>query len=290
MVDRQSASTAPVPLTIDHVTIAGSSLAALEAAFAAVGLATDYGGPHSNGITHMSLLGFDDGSYIELISSMQPGQKDQAFWGEHITGDGGPCAWAIAVEDVAAEAERMRRLGVTVNGPSYYHRRRPDGQLVEWDLAFLGDKGAGATIPFIIKDITPRSLRVQPSADVVNTVLTGIAQVIIAVGSLDETIAQFQRLYRWAAPQLTKNTLFGAQLARFSRSPVTLAAPLADENWLAARLARFDESPCAYLIGTTDFDAARQQFDLLPLIDWFGRPMAWFNPDQLNGVRLGLIG
>lgn len=276
-------------LTIDHVTIAGSTLAALETAFAGAGLTTDYGGPHSNGITHMSLLGFDDGSYIELISSMQPGQMDQVFWGEQIAGDGGPCAWAVYVEDVAAEADRMRALGVTVSGPSYYNRRRPDGQLVEWDLAFLGDKGAGATVPFIIRDITPRSLRVQPSASVSKIGLTGISQIIIAVKSLPETSAEFQRLYGWVTPQRANNAHFGANLAHFPGSPVTLAAPLEDDNWLAARLARFDESPCAYLIGTTDFEAACQQFDLLPPVDWFGRQVAWFDPAKLNGVRLGLI-
>ena len=281
---------APMQLRVDHVTIAGSTLTAMETAFAELGLTTDYGGPHSNGITHMSLLGFDDGSYIELISSMQPGQKDQAFWGDHIVGDGGPCAWAVYVDDVAEEAERMRALNVPVKGPNYYHRRRPDGQLVEWDLAFLGDKGAGATLPFIIKDITPRSLRVQPSASVTNSVLTGIAQVVIGVKSLSETSNKFQRLYLWKRSQNSKDNQFRANLAHFPGTPVTLAEPLAEADWLAERLNRFDESPCAYLIGTTDMQAAGRQFDLLPPVAWFGRQVAWFDPARLNGVRLGLIG
>ena len=38
-------------LYIDHVTIAGPALAPMEQALAEVGLATEYGGPHSNGIT-----------------------------------------------------------------------------------------------------------------------------------------------------------------------------------------------------------------------------------------------
>lgn len=287
--NEQAGPAAPIQLTIDHVTIAGSTLAALEASFAAIGLTTDYGGPHSNGVTHMSLLGFDDGSYIELISSMQPGQKDNVFWGEHIAGDGGPCAWAVYAEDVAAEAERVRRLGVTVTGPNYYHRRRPDGQLVEWDLAFLGDKGAGATIPFIIKDITPRILRVQPSAAVAGSVLTGISQAVIGVESLSETIALFRRLYHWAEPQMVDDVSFGAKLAHFPESHVTLAAPLTHNDWLAMRLARFGESPCAFLIDTANFEAV-QQLDLLPSVDWFGRPAAWFDPAKLNGIRLGLIG
>ncbi len=49
-------------LTVDHVTLGASRLEALANAFAAAGLAADYGGLHSNGITHMSQVAFDDGS------------------------------------------------------------------------------------------------------------------------------------------------------------------------------------------------------------------------------------
>lgn len=285
-------------LKIDHVTIAGARLEQLDNAFANLGLTTDYGGPHSNGITHMSLLGFDDGSYIELISfipSTEADKTETAFWGRHIAGDGGPCAWAVYVDNVATEAERMANLGVTVEGPHYYNRRRPDGQLVEWDLAFLGDKGAGATLPFIIKDITPRTLRVQPSASVAGqrgqpALLTGVSKVILGVENLQAATNLFQRVYNWPAPQIQTHQDFGASLANFVDTPVTLAAPLAGHPWLAERLARFNESPCAYLIGTRNFETARTKFNLGRPVDWFGRPVAWFDPEKINGVNLGIIG
>ena len=282
-------------MKIDHVTIAGSSLAKMEAAFAALGLTTDYGGAHSNGVTQMSLLGFDDGSYIELISTMASGAKAHTFWGTHIAGDGGPCAWAIYAQDVAAEAARVAALGVTVDGPHYYNRRRPDGELVEWDLAFLGDKGAGATLPFIIKDITPRQWRVQPSASVAGqagqpALLAGVGAVILGVKNLEVAVTLFQQVYGWPAPKIRVETDFGATLAHFEQTPVMLAAPLAGYPWLAERLARFDESPCAYLIETGNFETACQQFDTTRPAAWFGRQAAWFNPDKLNGVRLGIVG
>lgn len=280
----------PVKLTVDHVTIAGSSLEKLQTAFTAAGLTPDYGGPHSNGITHMALIGFDDGSYLELISSLQPGAKDTAFWGDFIVGDGGPCAWAVYVDDVAAEAERVKALGVSVNGPHYYNRRRPDGQLVEWDLAFLGDKSAGATVPFIIKDITARALRVQPSASVAGGPIAGVTKVVLGVKNLAAVSAQFQRLYRWPPPQTLTDHEFGASLLNFPGSPVILAAPLTDSDWLAARLSRFDEAPCAYLLGVTAFERASRQFKLTHPTDWFGQPVAWFDQDQLSGLRVGLVG
>ena len=80
-------------LRIDHVTIAASRLEAAASAFAAAGLDTEYGGHHSNGATHMSLLGFEDGSYIELVSVVRPGLQAPR-WQAHIAHDVGPCAWA----------------------------------------------------------------------------------------------------------------------------------------------------------------------------------------------------
>jgi hypothetical protein len=289
------ASSGSIRLRIDHVTIAGSSLDQLEAAFSAAGLTPDYGGAHSNGITHMSLLGFDDGSYIELISSLESGAKDPDFWGEHINGNGGPCAWAVLVEDIEAEAKRIAALDVTVVGPHYKNRSRPDGMLVEWQLAFLGDKGAGATLPFVIKDITPRRIRVQPSASVAGSpqqpaLLTGIRAVILGVGSLTTTTDLFQRVYNWAVPQVADQPDFGASLAQFSQTPVIVASPLADHGWLGERLARFDDSPCGFLIGTNEFQAACRRYDLVQQSEWFGQPVAWFEPDRLSGVRLGIMG
>lgn len=276
-------------LKIDHVTIAGSVLEPMRQAWAEVGLVTDYGGPHSNGVTHMALLGFDDSSYIELISSLRPGQVDPIFWGRHIADDGGACAWAVVVDDVAAEAARVAALGIPVDGPHYYHRQRPDGALVEWDLAFLGDKGAGAQLPFLIKDITPRSWRVQPSTGVAGGPLEGVAKVILGVEDLPATIDLFQSVYGWPPPALEDSPEFGARLADFSGTPVILAEPLGQATWLARRLAHFGESPCGYLLGARDFAATRAALPLSPDETWLGYRTAWFDPVRFNPTRLGVI-
>ncbi|MEW5957773.1 MAG: VOC family protein [Chloroflexota bacterium] len=277
-------------LKIDHVTLAGPELAPLEQALADLGLATDYGGPHSNNLTHMALLGFNDGSYLELISTLKPGQGDAVFWGEFIIANGGPCAWAVRVDDVAAEAGRVAALGIPVAGPAYYSRRRPDGRLVEWDLAFLGREGAGARLPFIIKDITPRAWRVQPSASVADGLLTGVIAVILGVADLPASIELFRRVYRWSPPLLAAAPDFGAQLAHFAGTPVILACPLAQDNWLARRLARFGQAPCGYLLGSSDFVAAGQRYALVQAGEWFGRPLAWFNPARIGGYQVGVWG
>ena len=154
-----------VATKIDHVSIAWSNLTFLQDAFESVGLKTDYGGVHSSGATHMSLLAFNDGSYIELISVVKPGSPSPS-WGRQIAENGGPCAWAVRVDDLASEVQRIKSLGIPTIGPDDYYRERPDGVLVEWESAFIGDAGPGATLPFLIKDKTPREYRVKPSPSV----------------------------------------------------------------------------------------------------------------------------
>jgi hypothetical protein len=287
-------------LKIDHVTIAGSDLKTLEQVLARAELATDYGGPHSNGITHMSLLGFDDGSYIELISTLEPGQA-APWWDAHIQGNGGPCAWAVEAGDVAAEAARIAALGIPVRGPNTMTRQRPDGVLVEWDLAFVGDKQPGATLPFLIRDRTPRELpegprrvaadrawRVRPSASVTATDLTGVAMVVLGVLNLECAVDLFRRVYGWPAP-VTKDDVNFGRLAHFPGSPVSLAAPLHPNDFLAERLRHFDESPCAFLIGTKNLVAASNRLRLGTVSSWFDRQVFWFDEPRRHRILLGLI-
>lgn len=277
-------------LKIDHVAIAGSRLAPLQDAFAEVGLKTDYGGPHSNGITHMSLLGFADGSYIELISSFKT-TETSPWWHEHIIGDGGPCAWAVEVEDVAEEASRAAALGIPVDGPTYYHRERPDGTRVEWDLAIIGNEGMGALLPFVLKDRTPRHYRVSTSVSVGDTELTGIGLLVLGVKDMERACNLFQCVYGLPAPpQLTESSGLKVSLASFHEQPFALATPLESDGWLSERLARFGDSPCACLIGTTDLAASMKRFPLRESEPWFGRQVAWFNSPALDRLRIGVIG
>ena len=55
-------------LILDHVTVAGRDLKAMQARLEAVGLRSEYGGPHQNEASEMALTSFPDGSYLELIA------------------------------------------------------------------------------------------------------------------------------------------------------------------------------------------------------------------------------
>ncbi len=279
----------PIELRVDHVTIAGTDLARMRDAFASAGLGTEYGGAHDNGVTHMAFLGFDDGSYIELISAISSDHREIPIWGDHIANNGGPCGWAARSDNVADELARVSALGVTMQGPFPGSRRRPDGKTAAWSLGFLGDQPPGATLPFIIEDTAPRHHRVQPSPSVAGSELTGVALVVIGVEDLDDAVARFRRVYGWPAPWVREDQDFGATLASYQGTPVVLATPLTGDNWLARRLERLGESPCAYLIGTSDIRAASRRFGLKWTYPWLGRHVAWFDPADLDGTRLGLI-
>jgi len=277
-------------LKVDHGSVCGSELEPMQQAFAEVGLKTDYGGLHANGVTQMALLGFEDGSYLELIAPQKPGVIEGSDWAKFMAANAGACAWAVTVGDIGSEVARRRRSGIEAEGPFAGSRRRPDGTVLQWTTVRVGGGTPGATLPFMIQDKTPRSLRMQPSASVKGSGLAGIQTCALPISDLDAATALFRRTYGWSAPALEEHREFGARMAQFAATPVVLAAPLDKNSWLAERLERFDESPVAFLLSTEHFDAAVERFKLSQETTWFGRKIAWFNREQLRGVRLGVIG
>ena len=267
-------------LRIDHATIAASSLDPLEEAFAAVGLATEYGGSHSNGVTEMSLLGFQDGSYIECISTVEPGAESPQ-WDRHIRNDGGPCAWAVRAEDIAAEAARLRDAGITVSEPDPMNRERPDGVELARELAVLGDGEPGATLPFLITDETPREWRVSPTPAAADSELTGIERVVLGVADADRAAGRFRRAFPdLPEPVREAGEPFGGAVVRVPGAPPVLAEP-ADGSWLADRLERVGPSPCGLLLGTTNLERSTERFDLDRRTSWEGRSVGW--PRETEG-------
>jgi hypothetical protein len=276
-------------MKIDHVSVAGHDLKRLEGSFAEARMETVYGGPHSGGETEMSLLGFRDGSYIELISIVKGGTK-ASLWNRQIAGDGGPCAWAVEVEDIAGEISKAKKMAIPTSGPGDYSRKRPDGVSVEWQLGFLGDGEPGAVLPFLINDKTPRDYRVKPSPSVASGPLKGIGTVVIGVERLDTQVPLFKRMYGWDEPDRNLELWDGVELARFPGTPVILAAP-SGPGWLTERVDRFGQCPCSFLIEATDLHLASGQYPLEQGQKWFGgATLRWIAPLKRDGIMIGVVG
>ncbi len=277
-----------VVLELDHVSVCGSNLDTLRQAFTDVGLTPDVGGAHSNGVTQMALLGFDDASYIELIAPVKPGATAGSDWAKFMSEDAVTCAWAVGTNVLLQEVDRLKKAGIPVTAPERGSRKRPDGMSVEWTTSDVGSGTPGSTLPFIIEDQTPRAWRVQTSASVQGAPVNGIENVVLGVNNLDAAIALFRKAYGWSDP-LTETQKDIGKLAYFPGEPVILAAP-SGGGWLSEHLAKYGETPVAYLLATRDFPAATKKYKLSGGKTWFGQKVAWFDVGKLKGVRLGVIG
>lgn len=260
---------------IDHVTVAGRDVHAMtEALRAATGITAVYGGPHSNHATEMALASFPDGSYLELIA-IQPHADQSAlaahYWHKFLVADAGPCAWAVRPPDITAEVERLRKAGVAVTDPHRAGRTRPDGVQLDWETAQIGPTNGGF-FPFMIHDFTPRNNRAFPAGKPVTEKYAGVSKVVIAVHDLDAAIARYQKAYSLPSSERREDTVLGARLAWFPRTPVMLAVPLSTGSWLSERLQQYGEAPCAFVLGSGKQDR---------LVD-----IAWANAAQL-GWHLG---
>jgi glyoxalase-like protein len=278
-----------VVLELDHVSICGSNLANLQKAFTDVALTPDFGGPHGNGVTEMAAVGFDDGTYIELIAPVKPGATSGSDWGKFMGEDAVTCAWAVGTNVSLQEVDRLKKLGIPVTAPERGSRKRPDGMSVEWMTADVGSGTPGSVLPFMIEDQTPRAWRVQTSASVQGAPVLGIENIVIGVTNLDASIALFRKAYGWAEPLTETQKDFG-KMAYFPGEPVILVAPSGGGGWLSDRLAKFGESPVAILLNARDFPAAVKKYKLSGTKTWFGQRVAWFDAGKLKGVRLGVIG
>jgi len=87
---------------------------------------------------------------------------------------------------------------------------------------------------------------------------------------------------------LEEHPEFGAKLAYFAGTPVILATPLNGNSWLGKRLNELGESPVAFLLSAREFEKAASKATATQTL-WFGRKIAWFDSEKLQGARLGVI-
>lgn len=272
---------------LDHAVIAGRDLDILSDMFADLGMAPEYGGAHAHDVTHNAVIGFDDGSYIELISTVEPEvvpSKRAAF----IKGNAGPCGWAVETDDVETTAETIAARNIPVELSDRHERDTPDGKTAAWRLAYLGGGEPGSALPFVIEDYSPRTHRITPSPSVTGTELTGVELIIVGVDDLESSVGLYRRVFDLRVPERQTDTSFGADVAYFPGSAVVLATPRA-ETWLADRVARFGTLPCGVLVTTTNFEAACDRIDAASYTQWFGRRIGWVDSDTPIGGRVGVI-
>jgi len=230
---------------IDHITVAGPDLAELQMGLAAAGLSSDYGGVHGNGITHMALAGFMDGSYLEIVSPLRSDGRI-SLWHDFALPYRGGTAWTIGSDDVGGDLARARKSGIETRGPVVIRREKPDGEVGAWELGYLGSGQPGGVLPFLIHDLTARSVRVKPSAGF-GEALQGWSAIVLAVHDREAAASQFHAVYGW------KTNVYDGDLLHFAGTPVYLTSS-------QAHLAEFGESPCAATLRAADSRCSQLQY------------------------------
>ncbi len=252
---------------IDHLVILTRNLDDAIDSYRRLGFQVGKGGEHPGG-THNALVGFANGTYLELIAFQEPEKPSDHRWHSYLALGGGLVDFALGTSDVAAEVERLGDLGY--RGPMPGARKRPDGQEIAWRMAWPPENRAG-DIPFLIDDITPRDLRV-PSGDsaVHENGVTGVKALIIAVRDLDEASAEFAAITGKQPSERTQNDDLMAETCSFQAGQQTLvlAYPTSPKSPIATRIQQKGDGPFQAVFGTERSDPAQ------------------VSPEQAEGARL----
>ena len=167
---------------LDHLVILVEDLEAAVAGYGELGFRVTPGGEHADGLTRNALVPFADGTYLELVSFVDPSDARDNVWGwrPFLERGGGLVDYCAASDDLAADARRLREAGLEVSGPDEGGRRLPDGAEIRWRSARVRQEGR--VLPFLIEDTTPRARRVPGggAAEHPNGAL-GISRLLLAV-------------------------------------------------------------------------------------------------------------
>lgn len=155
---------------IDHIVIAVHPLEQALRTWRGLGFTVAEGGKHPFG-SHNALIGFADGSYIELLGFYEESPA-HPWWSLLHERGGGLIDFCLATDDIHGDLAALRAQGAECGDLIEGGRARPDGYQVRW----INNKVSGADqglIPFIIEDVTPREERL-PAARQHENGVTGI--------------------------------------------------------------------------------------------------------------------
>lgn len=147
---------------IDHVILGiGDLEEGIRAFTKATGVAPERGGEHPGRGTANALVSLGAGRYLEILAPAGSGSSAEHGKRQTPVAPGGdtdlgtlrtltPIGWAIGTSDLDGLLARVARSGFALSGPVPGSRRRPDGLLLEWRTAHLGEPGIPLA-PFFIE-------------------------------------------------------------------------------------------------------------------------------------------
>lgn len=252
---------------IDHIVIAAASLERAIVTWRALGFTVVEGGKHPYG-SYNALIGFADGSYIELLGFYE--ESPQHVWWDllHARG-GGLIDFCMATDDIRADHAAFRAQGVECSDLIEGGRSRPDGYQVKW----INNKVEGdwqGLIPFIIEDVTPRSERLPRETEHANGA-TGIDGISLATDHVARFAGVMSAATGTAGETIRDDDLLAAGMRlSVGGQQLDYLAPEGEAGPLAAHLA--GNRPAPYGVRFKTAGAAR----------------SW-GPAETGGVRVELV-
>jgi hypothetical protein len=136
---------------VDHFVLAAPDLQqACDEFEATTGVRPTFGGAHAGRGTHNALIGFENGSYLEIIAP-DPAQRPTSM-SQPMAQLTQPTLmhWAVRCSGTAALAKRLRDLGWSPTDVQRMSRTPPNAAKLEWELFGLKDHRYGGLAPFFI--------------------------------------------------------------------------------------------------------------------------------------------
>lgn len=262
----------------DHAVIVVDDLDVAIANYRALGFTVLRGGAHENFRSHNALIVFKDGSYLELFAMqrrrdilrlrvlrraglLNPTLRGRssvlARFMRHVAVGEGLADYALLLDPIDSEMPRIRQRGLHLDGPYPGERLRPDGRKIAWTFAIPSNHD----VPFLLKDQTPRPLRVPDDAESITHAngATGLEEVVVVVRDLTASVRDYTALLGMG-PQGDQSFAPGIRTAEFQIGLVrlTLAQPTVTEGPLPEHLAYRGEGPYLLRLRTTDSAAAKR--------------------------------
>jgi glyoxalase-like protein len=141
------------PSLLDHVLLGSPDLqAGIEFVEKHTGVRAAFGGVHPGRGTQNALLSLGERRYLEIIAPdpAQPGVKNPIASNLHSLTEPRLVGWAAHPGSLTAFAEKLAAAGIKHEGPTPGSRKRPDGQLLKWQIVSLADT-ASNLLPFFIE-------------------------------------------------------------------------------------------------------------------------------------------
>ena len=185
-----------MPFSIDHIVIASDNLDAAIINARAAGFTVVPGGVHGSGNTQNALIGFEDGSYLELFAPTPQPRTAEHRWFARIRNGGGLVDFCLLGADLATEITRIRRGGIEYSQSFAMVRVTPDGARIEWSLSTPPGIAGQNGWPFMIEDTTPRAIRIPHAPEQIRHAngSKGVAGVTVLVRNVEASSKAYEAI------------------------------------------------------------------------------------------------